>query len=72
MLVFRVVALIYYSVASTRMHESVVTDRVLKADGRSPTHHYSLPLGLGVLLHFFSCGVFGMYIVCGEAEVIQK
>ena len=54
------------------MHESVVNDRVLKADGRSPTHHYSLPVGLDVLLHFFSCGIFGMYIVCGEAEVITE
>lgn len=54
------------------MHEGVLSDRVLKADGRSPTYHYSLSLGLGVLLHFFSCEIFGMYIVCGEAEVIQK
>jgi len=54
------------------MHESVLSDRILKADGRSPTHHYSLPLGLVDLLHFFAYEVFGMYIVCGEAEVVQK
>jgi len=62
----------YCSVASTRMHESVLSDRVLKADGRSPTHHYILPLGLGDLLHFLVYEIFGMCIVCGEAEVIQK